>query len=358
MNYVIINGKKSTLIKGLLIQSLPPITKPQMRVKIEEIDGRDGDIITSNGYQSYDKQMSIGLFGDFDIDQVIEYFNQSGQIIFSNEPDKFYTFDQIAQIDFERLARFKTATVTFHVQPFKRSAVDDYFKVSLNRFNLLISDHSHRGIRIQCYGGVIHASGTALTDVEMFVRINPMTLSEGTYTMTAKTSGNGANQCTMRLIEDMPTDAESFGGQAYTLGNDIAQQDTLTEEKTYKYVWLKFLRGETYSFELTMKVWDEDTKSMYILNRGNIYARPNITLHGAGNITVSVNDEQILSIALGNTEWITIDCDEMNAYKDGVLKNRIVSGDYSRLILNVGGNTLSWTGEVREIELQNVSRWL
>ena len=44
MNYVILNGVKSTTIKGLLIQSLPPISKPLMRTSIEEIDGRDGDI--------------------------------------------------------------------------------------------------------------------------------------------------------------------------------------------------------------------------------------------------------------------------------------------------------------------------
>ena len=39
MNYCILNGKKSTLIKGLLIQSLPPITKPLQRTQIDEIDG-------------------------------------------------------------------------------------------------------------------------------------------------------------------------------------------------------------------------------------------------------------------------------------------------------------------------------
>ena len=72
MNYCILNGKKSTLIKGLLIQSLPPISKPLMRTQIDEIDGRDGDIVTKLGYSAYNKEMSIGLFGDYDIDEVIE----------------------------------------------------------------------------------------------------------------------------------------------------------------------------------------------------------------------------------------------------------------------------------------------
>lgn len=125
MNYITLNGKRSLLIKGLLISELPPITKPLVRTKIEEVDGRDGDIVTKLGYAAYDKKMSIGLFGDFNIDDIIEYFDSEGIVIFSNEPDKFYRYKILNQIDFERLIRFRTATVVFHVQPFKYSAVDD-----------------------------------------------------------------------------------------------------------------------------------------------------------------------------------------------------------------------------------------
>ena len=75
MNYVILNGKKSTAVQGLLIQELPPISKPQVRSSIETIDGRDGDIVTKLGYSAYDKQLVIGLYGQYDIDDVIEYFN-------------------------------------------------------------------------------------------------------------------------------------------------------------------------------------------------------------------------------------------------------------------------------------------
>ena len=86
MDYVILNDVKSTTIKGLLIQSLPPISKPLMRTSVEEIDGRDGDVVTQLGYSAYDKPMSIGLFGDYDVDEVIQYFNSQGTVIFSNEP--------------------------------------------------------------------------------------------------------------------------------------------------------------------------------------------------------------------------------------------------------------------------------
>ena len=120
-NYIILNGNNSNEITGLLIQSLPPISKPLMRTAIEEIDGRDGDIVTNLGYSAYDKEVSIGLYGSYDVDEVIKYFsdNSKGQVTFSNEPDKYYNYEIINQIDFERLIRFKTAIVTLHCQPFK-----------------------------------------------------------------------------------------------------------------------------------------------------------------------------------------------------------------------------------------------
>ena len=119
--YIIINGVSSKQVNGLLIQSLPPISKPKMRTSIEEIDGRDGDIVTTLGYAAYEKAITIGLKGDYNVDDVIEYFNTSGQVTFSNELDKYYNFAIYDTIDFNKLIRFRTANINFHVQPFKYS---------------------------------------------------------------------------------------------------------------------------------------------------------------------------------------------------------------------------------------------
>ena len=123
-NYIELNGKSSAEINGLLIQELPPISKPKMRNRVEEIDGRAGDIITQLGFKAYDKTIKIGLYGDFDLDDVISYFNSSGQVVFSNEPDKYYNYQILDQIDYERIIRFRTAKIKMHVQPFKYSSVE------------------------------------------------------------------------------------------------------------------------------------------------------------------------------------------------------------------------------------------
>ena len=116
---ITINGVSSTTITGLLITSLPPISKPAQRALVDVIDGRDGDVITPLGFAAYDKPVGIALTKGYDIDAVIKFFNSAGVVTFSNEPDKYYNFAIYEQIDFERLIRFKTATVIFHVQPYK-----------------------------------------------------------------------------------------------------------------------------------------------------------------------------------------------------------------------------------------------
>lgn len=135
-NYVTINGVSSLTINGLYVKDLPPITKPLMRYTKEEIDGRDGDLITRLGYSSYDKEITIGLAGDYDIDEVISFFNPEPtslndvippyvMFIFSNEPDKQYWGQILEQIDYNSLLKFRTATVKIHCQPFKYSATND-----------------------------------------------------------------------------------------------------------------------------------------------------------------------------------------------------------------------------------------
>ena len=141
MNSINWKGIDSESIEGLLICELPPISKPKIRIKETVIDGVDGSFIEELGYESYDKTMKIGLTRDYDIDEVMDYFNGEGNLIFSNEDDKLYKAKIINQIDYQRLLRFKTANITFRVQPFKYSAseisknVDITDETSINFYN-------------------------------------------------------------------------------------------------------------------------------------------------------------------------------------------------------------------------------
>lgn len=118
-NYVIVNDKPSWEIDGLVILKYPPIIRAPMRIEEEQVDNRNGSVVTELGYDPYDRELEIGLVGDYDVNRVISYFGLGGQIVFGNEPDKVYTVNIVEEVSFERLAHNRKATVTMHCQPFK-----------------------------------------------------------------------------------------------------------------------------------------------------------------------------------------------------------------------------------------------
>lgn len=360
MNYCILNGVKSNTVKGLLIQSLPPISKPLIRTQIEQIDGRDGDIVTTLGYAAYDKQMSIGLYGDYDIDDVIQFFNSSGTVTFSNEPDKYYNYQIINQIDFERLIRFKTATVTFHVQPFKYSAVDQTFTVSNQYVNMSGYTATKNGVTVNVSNGIVSIAGTATGATEFYIPIQNITLDAGQYSLSAIANGTGATSVSIRVINGVPSDAKSFGNTYLTLkNNDIATLNaTLTGDTSYNYLWLYIVNGAVMNFTVDVALSDRGSTSVTLTNRGNINSRPIVTIYGSGTVNLSLNGTQIFIIDLALSGSITIDAAQMNAYTGDTLKNRQVIGDYENLFFKVGKNTLSWTGNVNDVVIKDFSRWI
>ena len=231
--WVLINDMPSYGVDGLIVTSLPPITKPKMRFASEEIDGRDGDIITTLGFQAYDKTLSIGLHGGFDIDKVIEFFATSGTITFSNEPDKVYRFQQLDSIDFERLVRYRTADVKLHVQPFKTG-------------------------RLQ----------------------RPKTFTSA--------------------------DAQAV-----------------------------------------------------VTNAGNVVAAPKLTIKASGNIGLWLDGSQILSVTNSGDYVLVIDVQNLEAATpEGLLMNRMITGDYARLALNPGKHSVKWSGTLHSLTIEDYSRWI
>ena len=477
-DYIILNGQKSTEITGLLIQSLPPITKPLLRTEIEEIDGKDGDTVTPLGYSAYDKPVKIGLYGNFDVDEVIAYFNGSGTVTFSNEPDKYYNYQIIQQIDYEKLIRFRTATVTFHVQPFKYSLAE-------TARTLTVESVEGKGTSV-----TLETTGSQITDFEIYgnssqietpttaspipvkvvTGLNNAVFSSGNnsnvysfnlgslelaylsygadifqdriykangdwyiYKELGKYTVNTANISAITSYSNVayasiprPTDSKnyntyqsvpclcthalySFGLPAgWNTAEAVNKIFTQADSQTY---WLGFAVGttlaqmqaalsgaiiyyplatptttqitdsnliaqlnailgaETFNGSTTIKATQYtraqpiyyvsvNNESFTIQNIGNYIAKPIMTIYGSGNIAVNLNGSQIFNIALGSEEYITIDTVQMEAYQDGILKNRLVTGNYDNFVLSVGNNTLSFTGDVTEVVIENYARWL
>lgn len=225
-------GIDSDTITGLIISELPPISKPKMKTTITKIDGRDGDIIEELGYESYTKSIKVGLSKNYDIDEVIKYFTGSGDLIMSNEPDKVYKCQIIEKVDYNKLLRFKTATVKFYTQPFKYKK--DEPKVILN------------------------------------------------------------------------------------------------------------IDGET---------------SMTVDNVGLEKSKPIIKLTGSGTVAIQLNGATVFNYIFPENEAeVIVDSIQEEAYLNGFYKNRNMTGEFP--ILEVGENTISWSGNLTKIEIEPKSRWL
>lgn len=225
-------GINSDTITGLIISELPPISKPKMKTTITKIDGRDGDIIEELGYESYTKSIKVGLSKNYDIDEVIKYFTGFGDLIMSNEPDKVYKCQIIEKVDYNKLLRFKTATVKFYTQPFKYKK--DEPKVILN------------------------------------------------------------------------------------------------------------IDGET---------------SMTVDNIGLEKSKPIIKLTGSGTVAIQLNGATVFNYIFPENETeVIVDSIQEEAYLNGFYKNRNMTGEFP--ILEVGENTISWSGNLTKIEIEPKSRWL
>jgi predicted phage tail component-like protein len=357
INYIELNGEKSNNVNGLIIQSLPPITKPKMRTSIETIDGRDGDIVTRLGYAAYDKEVSIGLHGDFDIDDAIAFFDSEGEVVFSNEPDKYYRYKILDQIDFKRLIRFRTAKVKMHVQPFKYDAVDRTFDIVNQLIHVEDSSVSKFGITATSSDGSIRVSGKATSDVDIEVPIESMSLS-GSYTLTASAGGSAAG-CALRLIDGSPSNDRSFGGSYMELKSNGSSTITAAADSNagYDALWLDIKAGTSVDFTLSVTMASDSFNRIALTNRGNVVSRPTVTVYGSGNVELAINAVTVLSFSIEGGS-ITIDAEEMNAYRGNELMNRHVTGDYADLRLNVGENVLSWNGDVTGIRVEDFSRWL
>lgn len=359
--YIILNGVSSKTINGLLIQNLPPITKPEMRTSIEEIDGRDGDIITDLGYSAYDKSFEIGITDKSIVNQVIGFLNSEGTVTFSNEPTMVYQYKIVKQIDFERLLRFKTASVTMHVQPFKKCLTEKELTFSGAEQKIKFIDYyaEKNSVVAICNDGVLTFEGTATQNTTFFIHIENLKLDAGSYRLDVYSSGNTAG-CESSLVNDSLAFSYCFGEAPLNLLDNSTVSTTATYDtfKPFNNIYVNLPGGFEANFSLYIKLTLVEENKISIMNKGNVYSLPKITIYGVGDINLGVNGKDVFFVTLGLEEYITIDTTNLEAVKDGVLKNRLVTGNYDDFKLEPGVNTINYDGIVEKIVVDDYSRWL
>lgn len=163
--------KSSTEFSNLVVVSLPPITKPTLRVEEIEIAGRDGSLITPQGYSTYKKKISLIQIGDLDIEELKAWLDGEGQLTLSNESDKYYNARVIKSIDYSRLELYDEITVEFLVQPYKYKLNEEDVSSTASTFTVTNYGTCESKPTIALYG-----SGTvsvAVNGVETFTYTFP-----------------------------------------------------------------------------------------------------------------------------------------------------------------------------------------
>lgn len=96
-----------------------------------------------------------------------------------------------------------------------------------------------------------------------------------------------------------------------------------------------------------------------LVNQGSIVSRPIIKVYCTGDGSFKINNREVLLSDI-STNYIILDSELEEAYSsnDGTLinLNNSVSGEFS--ILDIGNNTITYTGSVTQIEITPNWRWL
>lgn len=112
-----------------------------------------------------------------------------------------------------------------------------------------------------------------------------------------------------------------------------------------------------YEEEKTIVSAENMSDKVLVVNEGNYFAKPIIEIKGTGTVELIVNDEKMFSYTFPDGEMeVVIDSEKQDAYFGSVLKNRNMSGEFPTL--EVGINTITWTGNVTSLSISSKSRWI
>ena len=135
----------------------------------------------------------------------------------------------------------------------------------------------------------VHDATLLRMSMEKNIPIEELDLRAGTYTLEATTEGTGESSVIMRVIDKIPSNDDSLGQRYLTLEDDgeASFTTTLLAFQRFNYIWMRIPQGSNVNFTLTVSVYDENFSSVEVFNRGNVFSKPKITIHGSGTINLT-----------------------------------------------------------------------
>ncbi len=105
--------------RGVIVNNLPPISKPERSFEEINVPGRNGNLYIDNKcYNSFQYEITCTLMPGCNIRTIVQWLNGLGKLTICTELDKFYNVVIKNQIDFEQVYRVcNEFTIIFDVNP-------------------------------------------------------------------------------------------------------------------------------------------------------------------------------------------------------------------------------------------------
>ena len=213
----------------------------------------------------------------------------------------------------------------------------------------------NNNVDILGYCNYFNASGSFTTIGNIALNGNQLVANFSTYNTTTLNDFKTwlqSHNTSLYYVLATPTDTE------ITDSTLLSQLNALGNATTYLGTTNISTSGDGLSPILYVQTVAVDDPVLKITNSGNTTAKPIMILYGTGTINLSLNGEQIFVIDLSSENYITIDVANMEAYYNGILKNRLVTGNYENFVLNQGENEITFTGTLYSLTISNYSRWI
>ena len=348
MNYFEYNGIKSSDM-GLHIQKKNVYSSPKFDSQFVSVPGRNGDLIVSNN-RFENIQISYNVFlSAKSVDELAEkllkvkawlYSHPTGYQNLTDSYDKKFFRKAVfaSSLDIEdELNKIGVFTISFNCKPFKYSFDGDmphYIKGTMSDFSLI------------------------------FCRMDGSTSDnnwDNRWNQTVDLKISGENN--MYIIDENSWGDGNWGTYSPSQPNTVYLQVNENWKKdNARFAVFIFGSGGEYWYSMT-KVTDDiycaQLSTPYYTSLTNPYAfesKPYIRVFGNGDGTLTIESQngiQQWSFS-GIEEYLEIDSEQMNFYKDTVLKNDTVTGS-GFPTLAPGENIFSHSGGITNLSV--FPRW-
>jgi predicted phage tail component-like protein len=193
--------------------------------------------------------------------------------------------------------------------------------------------------------------------IEVDGRDGFLTIDKGTHRGTVKTV-----ECTIFNLNDIDFISSWLDGSADVIFSnepDRVYKATIINQIDFKKIALVFhtlliqFECQPHKYSLSNNVIILTSQGT-VFNSGSVISKPIIKIFGTGSIDLNINGN---IINLTNvSEYVVIDSELLDAYKETSLKNNDMNGEFPELI--IGSNSISWTGIVTKVEITPNWRYL